>query len=138
MKKAILSLLAAAGLIGSAGAQSQLNNSDYKFEEVIPPGIKSQPGNAQVYCEIRNNTSRFLDFRWIDFEGNLELVRERQTWGHKSTGPGNNFAGGTFVGHPFVISDPLNGKTFGYIVFLRSGKQKLTINEDDGRLVFSR
>jgi hypothetical protein len=137
MKKIIQITLGVTCLIASIQAHSQMNSGDYKFEEIIPRGLKSQPSTAQVNCVIKNNTQGFLDFRWIDFEGNLELVRERQTWGHKSIASGNNFSCGTFVGHPIVISDPLNAKTFGYIMFLRSGTQKLTVSEENGSLVFS-
>ena len=118
-------------------AYSQINNVDYKFEEVIPPTLKSARSSASVNFEIKNNTSRFLDFRWVDFDGNLDLVREGQTWGHKSIGQGNSYSQNSNTGHPFVVSDPLNGKVFGYIVFLRPGSQRISVSENDGRLVFS-
>lgn len=124
-------------LIFMESAYSQINNVDYKFEEVIPQGLKSARSNASVNFEIKNNTSRFLDFRWVDFEGNLELVREKKDWGHKSIGPGNTIGAGSNTGHAFVISDPLNGKTFGYLVFLRPGSQRISVSETDGGLVFS-
>ena len=133
--KLLLKLLFVAIVMQSA--YSQINNVDYKFEEVIPQGLKSARSSSSVNFEIKNNTSRFLDFRWVDFNGNLDLVREAQTWGHNSIGPGNNYSQNSNIGHPFVISDPLNGKVFGYIVFLRPGSQRITVSENDGRLVFS-
>jgi hypothetical protein len=133
--KVLLKLLTLAIVMQSA--YSQISNVDYKFEEVIPQGLKSVRSNASVNFEIKNNTSRFLDFRWIDFNGNLDLVRDGQNWGHKSIGPGNNYSQNSNTGHPFVISDPLNGKVFGYIVFLRPGSQRVSVSEIDGGLVFS-
>ncbi len=58
-------------------AYSQINNVDYKFEEVIPQGLKSARSSSSVNFEIKNNTSRFLDFRWVDFNGNWPRFFER-------------------------------------------------------------
>jgi hypothetical protein len=133
--KLLLKLLFVAFVMHSA--YSQINNVDYKFEEVIPLGLKSARSNSSLNFEIKNNTSRFLDFRWVDFDGNLDLVREGQNWGHHSIGPGNAISANSSTGHFFIISDPLNGKAFGYIVFLRPGNHRLSVSENDGRLVFS-
>jgi hypothetical protein len=134
MKKPILSLLVTIGFVSSAVSQSQLSNGDYKFEEIIPVGLKSASTYAHSDFQIKNNTSRYLDFRWVDFQGNLDLVREKKDWGHVSIAPGNVFTQMSYVGHPWVITDPLNGKTFGYFVFLRPGTYKLAVSENDGKL----
>jgi len=107
----------------------------FVFRETIPAGTRSSGGSAEsrVVVRILNGTDRFLDFRWIDFEGNLDLVRRDTSWGHISIGPGNVWAQQTYVGHPFAIVDPLRGKVLGSFVFQKKGEYRLEIRESGGR-----
>lgn len=108
-----------------------ISDESFAFTETIPAGTRSCPGGPEtrVEVEIRNGTERFLDFRWIDFEGNLDLVRRETNWGHASIGPGGLWRQTTYVGHPFVIVDPLRGETLGSFVFRKPGTLALEIWE---------
>jgi hypothetical protein len=84
MKKPILSLLVTIGFVSSAVSQSQLSNGDYKFEEIIPVGLKSASTYAHSDFQIKNNTSRYLDFRWVGLrkDFSVKLVKGVESrWG---------------------------------------------------------
>jgi len=106
-------------------------DSGFLFTKEIPVGIKSKPGveATKVSIRIRNATSRFLDLRWINYEGNLELVRPNANSGFVSTAPNNINSGITFIGHPFAIIDSINGKLLGCYIFNKTGDFKLAIQE---------
>ena len=107
------------------------SENNYTFTRSIPSGIKSKPGSesTQVRQQIRNGTNRFLDFRWINYDGNLELIRPKTDWGFSSIAPNNILRGGTFIGHPFVIVDSINGKLLGCYIFNNIGTFNLVIQE---------
>jgi len=107
------------------------NQSDFIFTREIPIGIKSMPGNESttVRQTIRNATSRFLDFRWINYDGNLNLVTPKTDWGHASIAPNNILQGLTSVGHPIAVIDSINGKLLGCYIFNNAGEYHLVIQE---------
>jgi len=107
------------------------NESDFVFTRSIPTGIKSKSANdsTKVRHKIRNATNRFLDFRWINYDGNLELVRPKADLGFESIGPNNFLQGETYIGHPLVIIDPTSGKLLGCCIFNKTGDYSLAIQE---------
>ena len=107
------------------------SENDFDFTKNIPDGIKSKSGSdaTKVIQKIRNGTSRYLDFRWINYEGNIELVRAKTDWGFVSLAPNNFQEGITFVGHPFIIMDSINGKLLGCYVFNKVGQYNLVLKE---------
>ena len=107
------------------------DDSVFLFTKEIPVGIKSKPGTeaTKVRQKIRNATSRFLDLRWINYDGNLELVRPNSNFGFVSIAPNNINAGITFIGNPFAIIDSINGKLLGCYIFNKTGDFKLAIQE---------
>ena len=104
---------------------------DFDFTKSIPDGIKSRPGSdsTKVMQKIRNGTARYLDIRWINYEGNIELIRPKTDWGFVSIAPNNIHEGITYVGHPFIVMDSINGKLLGCYVFKNTGEYKLVIQE---------
>ena len=55
------------------------DDSVFLFTKEIPVGIKSKPGTeaTKVRQKIRNATSRFLDLRWINYDGNQKNADDR-------------------------------------------------------------
>ena len=136
MKNPIL-LILAAGIVCSASAQQ--TNSYFSFNTSIPVGIKSLRtlSSNSVNLTFINQTERYIDFRWVDFNGNLELVRANTNWGESSTGPGNSLLTDTYVGHVFIISDPLNGQPLGFVRFLKQGAQTISLFENSNNIILS-
>ena len=106
----------------------------YQFFTKVPVGIKSKvKGNGlDVQLVVKNLTNRFLDFRWVDRDGNLVLLQPKAEWGHKSIGFGNSFGGKTSNGSAHIICDALNGEVLGCIVLEKAGNYSLTITEENG------
>jgi hypothetical protein len=102
---------------------------DFVFSADIPVSAKSENSNGKATIEVLNSTGRYLDFRWINFDGNLELVRPNSTWGFCSIAPGNKWKQNTFTGHPFLIIDSLNAKIIGCLVINKKGDYKLNIQD---------
>ena len=119
---------------------NQISPEDFLLTQEIPKGIKSrhEHGPNQVEVEILNGTGRYLDFRWIDWDGNLELLRRQADWGHVSIAPGNRWGQRTYVGHPFAIVDPLKGQVLGCLVFQKPGNYRLKLQEYAGGLELRR
>ena len=130
-KKSILLVVLVAFYFNEKASLWGAEGSGYLFTKEIPVGIKSKPGveATKVRQKIRNATSRFLDLRWINYEGNLELVRPNSNFGFVSIAPNNINAGITFIGHPFAIIDSINGKLLGCYIFNKTGDFKLAIQE---------
>jgi hypothetical protein len=123
----------AAGLAVFALVHSTcLGEEAYVFTRDIPSGLKSEEGkdSTKLKISILNKTKRFLDFRWLNYQGNLELVRPRDPdHGHASIAPNNTFVQETFIGHPWVISDMLSGKLFGCLNFRKTGDFQIVAEE---------
>lgn len=115
---------------------NRITTEEFVLTRRIPPGIKSThvEGANRVEVQILNGTGRYLDFRWIDWNGNLELLRPKVDWGHASIAPGNRWGQFTYVGHPFAIVDPLEGKLLGCLVFRKTGNYRLRLMESSDGL----
>lgn len=118
----------------SIAEDSPEETQGYQFFTKVPDGIKSKVkvDGLGVQFIIKNLTNRFLDFRWVDGDGNLELVRPKAEWGYKSIGFGNSFGGMTSNGSAYIICDALNGGVLGCIVLEKAGNYSLTITEENG------
>jgi hypothetical protein len=130
-KKSILLVVLVAFYFNEKASLWGAEGSGYLFTKEIPVGIKSKPGveATKVSIRIRNGTSRFLDLRWINYDGNLVLVSPNTNSGFVSIAPNNINAGITYIGHPFAIIDSLNGKLLGCYIFNKTGDFKLVIQE---------
>lgn len=115
---------------------NRIFSEEFVFTREIPPGIKSThlEGPNRVEVQILNGTGRYLDFRWIDWNGNLELLRSKADWGHVSIAPGNRWGQVTYVGHPFAVVDPLRPELLGCLVFRKTGDYRLRLQESEGTL----
>ena len=114
----------------------RISSEEFVLTQAIPPGIKSmhREGPNRVEVQILNGTERYLDFRWIDWDGNLELLRAKADWGQVSVAPGNRWGQITYVGHPFAIVDPLKGELVGCLVFRKTGNYRLQLRESSDGL----
>jgi hypothetical protein len=130
----ILSFFALFSIRESIAQDSPDETQGYKFHTKVPVGIKSKvKGNGlDVQLFVKNLTNRFLDFRWVDRDGNLVLLQPKAEWGHKSIGFGNSFGGKTSNGSAHIICDALNGEVLGCIVLEKAGNYSLTITEEKG------
>jgi hypothetical protein len=99
------------------------------FKNDIPEGAKSENSTAKSKLQIVNSTKKYLDFRWINFDGDLELIRPKSDWGHSSIGPGNKWGQNTYTNHIFVIIDTLNSKVLGCFFLKKQGVYNLKFQE---------